>query len=165
MRRIVYILFPLVLLGTVAYVATTSAGLPERVASHFGANGVANGFMTRDGYRTFILWFALGLPLFVAASVALLPRAFPGAINIPDRDYWLAPERRADTIGFLTGWGCSLGLILALFIAAIHAAVRVANEYDPPRLPATLFVIVLATFGVAMVVWIAALAAHFRRRA
>ncbi len=30
---------------------------------------------------------------------ALLPRAFPGAINIPDRDYWLAPERREDTLG------------------------------------------------------------------
>ena len=55
MRRIVYFLFPLALLGVLAYVVTTSASLPERVASHFGANGVANGYMSRDGYRTFIL--------------------------------------------------------------------------------------------------------------
>ena len=164
MRRIVYFLFPLALLGVLAYVVTTSISLPERVASHFAANGMANGYMTRDGYRTFIVCFALGVPLFVVAVVAILPRAFPGAINIPDRDYWMAPERRENTLGYLTGWACSLGSILSLFIAAIHSAVRVANEYDPPRLPSTLFFIILSAFGVAMVVWIVALATHFRRR-
>ena len=164
MRRIVCFLFPLALLGVLAYLVTTSASLPERVASHFGANGMANGYMTRDGYRTFIVSFALGVPLLVVAVVALFPRAFPGAINIPDRDYWMAPERREKTLGYLTGWACSLGSILALFIAAIHSAVRVANEYDPPRLPSALLFILLAAFGVAMVVWIAALATHFRRR-
>ena len=164
MRRIVLLLFPVALIGVVAYIVTTTASLPDRVASHFGANGLANGYMSRDGYRTFIVAFALGVPLFVVAVVGLLPRIFPGAVNIRDRDYWFAPERRESTLGFLFGWACSLGMLLSLFIAAIHAAVMVANAYEPPRLPAVLFWIDLGAFAIGMVVWVAAITYHFRRR-
>ncbi len=164
MRRVVSLLFPITLVGVFIYLLTTTPSLPERVASHFGANGLANGYMSRDGYQVFILAFALGIPLFVVAMVGLLPRAFPAAINLPDRDYWLAPERREDTLGYLFGWACSLGSLLSLFIAAIHAAILVANAYEPPRLPGTLFVILLVAFGVGMLVWVAALMSHFRRR-
>jgi uncharacterized membrane protein len=163
MRRLVFLLFPVAIVGVLAYILTTIPSLPDRVASHFGANGLANGYMSRDGYRTFIVAFALGVPLFVVAVVGLLPRAFPGAINIRDRDYWFAPERRDNTLGYLFGWACSLGALLALFIAAIHAAVMVANAYEPPRLPTALFWIDLVAFGVGMIVWIAAIADHFRR--
>jgi len=164
MRRIVFLLFPIAIVGVLVYLLTTIPSLPERVASHFGASGMANGYMSRDGYRIFIIAFAVGAPLFVVAVVGLLPRAFPGAINLPDRDYWLAPERRDDTLGYLFGWACSLGSLLALFIAAIHSAVMVANAYEPPRLPGTLFVILLVAFGVGMLVWVVALMSHFRRR-
>ncbi len=164
MRRVVSLLFPITLVGVFIYLLMTTPSLPERVASHFAANGRANGYMSRDGYEVFILAFAIGIPLFVVGVVGLLPRVFPGAINLPDRDYWLAPERREDTLGYLFGWACSLGSLLSLFIAAIHAAVMVANAYEPPRLPGTLFVILLVAFGVGMLVWVAALMSHFRRR-
>jgi hypothetical protein len=164
MRRIIYLLFPIALFGVAAYIVTTTPSLPDRVASHFGANNLANGYMTREGYRTFILAFAIGVPLFVVAMVGLLPRAFPGAVNIRDRDYWFAPERRESTLGYLLGWACSLGMLLTLFIAAIHAAVLVANAYEPPRLPALLFWIELAAFAIGMLVWVAAISHHFRQR-
>lgn len=164
MRRLVSLLFPVALVGVLAYILTTIPQLPDRVASHFAANGLANGYMSRDGYRTFIVVFAIAVPLFVVAVVGLLPRAFPGAVNIPDRDYWLAPERRENTLGYLFGWACSFGSLLALFIAAVHAAVLVANSFEPPRLPGMLFVIDLVAFGAGIVVWVAAITFHFRRR-
>src|SRR5688500_1481613 len=72
--------------------AATYARLPERMASHFDASGVADGWMTRDAY----VWFMVGVVTFVSltmnaafGSVRFLPNA---VINIPRRDYWLAPE-------------------------------------------------------------------------
>ena len=57
-----------------SYIVATTGALPDNVASHFGPGNAANGFMTRDGYLVFMLFFALVLPLFLAAMIGLLPR-------------------------------------------------------------------------------------------
>lgn len=118
------------LIGMVA----TYARLPERVAAHFGANGIANGWMTRDGY----FWFMVGIVTFVSltmlaafGSIRFLPNSM---INIPRRDYWLAPERRDETAGTLMGYGLWMIGLNALFFLAIHLLVVAANEAQPVRL-------------------------------
>ncbi|MBL9162829.1 MAG: DUF1648 domain-containing protein [Planctomycetaceae bacterium] len=118
------------LVGMVA----TYARLPERVASHFGANGVANGWMSRDGY----VWFMVGAVTFTSlllvglcGSVRFLPASL---VNIPRRDYWLAPERRDETGRVLARFGLLMAGLESLFFLAIHLLVVVANESNPVRL-------------------------------
>ncbi len=55
MAAIPRLLFLLVLIVVPVVVYATSASLPERVATHFGPGGVANGFMSHGGYLTFML--------------------------------------------------------------------------------------------------------------
>lgn len=130
--------------------AATYARLPERMASHFGANGVANGWMSRDGY----VWFMVGVVTFVSltvlaafGSVRFLPNSI---INIPRRDYWLAPERRDETARTLMSCGLLMIGLNSLFFLAIHLMVVAANESQPVRLSNDvwwLLVAFLATTG------------------
>lgn len=162
MQRIAYLLFALLLIAVGAFIVATTGQLPERVASHFGAGNLANGWMTRGGYLVFMLVFALLLPVVVVAVVGWLPRRAPGAVNIPHRDHWMAPGRRAATLAILASHACWLGCLLALFIAGIHFAILEANAAVPPRLPADLFWTLLAGFLAAVALWIGALYLRFR---
>ena len=162
MHRLAWIVFALCLVATGTFIVATTAALPESVASHFGGTGAANGFMSRGGYLVFMLAFGLALPAFMAIVVGLVPRLAPARINVPNRDYWLDPKRRADTLNALSAQGAWLGTLTAAFIAALHYVLLVVNRSLPPQLPADLFWMLLAGFVAALVLWIAALYVRFR---
>lgn len=77
--------------------------LPERVATHFNGSGEPNGWMSRSAHQEFMLIFGLAFPMVIVLlcyASRFLPR---GLVNIPHREYWLAPERRAETSNYLLG--------------------------------------------------------------
>jgi len=162
MQRLSHLLFAACLVVAVAFIAATTGAMPDRVASHFGANNLANGWMTRDGYRTFMLAFATLLPLVVVGSVGWLPRCAPGAINLPNRGHWLDPKRRDATLASLASYASWLGCLISLFIASIHYLVLEANRASPPQMPAQLFWTLLVGFLAGIVLWIGALYLRFR---
>src|SRR5260221_7581654 len=92
------LLFVLLLIVAPAVIFATSGPLPARVATHFGRGGLANGWVTHDGYLTFILPFALLLPASVVILLGVLPRAIGSPAGIPNRNYLLAPAPRAPTL-------------------------------------------------------------------
>ena len=61
-RKSLTFVFVALLLTGASFVISTTTSLPDRVASHFGAGGHANGYMTREGYRWFMLFFTVGFP-------------------------------------------------------------------------------------------------------
>ena len=134
MKRSLFPVFLAALVVAATFIAVTSSALPARVASHFVRGGEANGWMTRESYVAFILGVALGVPLFVATLIAWLPRAFAGAVNLPNRAYWFAPERREGTLASLAAFAWSFGAALALLLAGLHWTVVAANAHTPPRL-------------------------------
>src|SRR5215510_11384097 len=75
--------------------ATSAQKFPEQVATHFNFSGQPDGWMSRPAYLLFIAGLSLGLPLFIVGSCYVLRFLPPGAINLPHRKVWLAPERRA----------------------------------------------------------------------
>lgn len=160
---------PLIVVGTfwiafIAYVLLTAPQLPERVATHFGASGKPNDWMTRDEHVRFLLIMGTAVPAFILGIFALISRSAGWGLNIPHKGYWLAPERREETFAFIQRQGLWLATLLIGFFAAIHHALLAANT----RSPATLF---LADFGwlgagylAAMIVWIAVFLARFFRK-
>lgn len=136
--------------------------LPERVASHFGADGVANGFMPRADYRNFIMLFTLGLPTAVVALLAVLPR-FLTTLKLPNAGHWMAPAQRAKTIAFLTGQAFWLGTLLVLFLCGVHALLVRANTQAAPRLQDEWFFGLLAVFMLGMAAWAWSFMRRFRR--
>lgn len=158
------LLFILLLMAGAVLIGVTVDRLPEQIASHFGAHGVPNGWMTRDGYRLFMLALAFGLPLVVVVSMAVLPRRFSMGVNIPHREFWLAPARRETTLRYLEAHAYWLGSLLVVFIIAIHWLLFVANATQPPNLPLPPFVLLMVSFLVGLGIWAVTLLRHFRHQ-
>lgn len=103
--------------------------LPAVVPSHFDGTGQANGWMSKFGF--YLLMGSLQALLLVGTPMLgrLIKNLPDSMLNIPNKDYWLAPERREGTldlnscflgtVGWLTSW---------LFIAIFHISALVATE-------------------------------------
>lgn len=164
MTRFPYVLFVLILAIAAIILVTTTGQLPAQVASHFAGAGSANGWMGRSDYLVFMLALGIGMPVLVVAAVGALPRMMVGSINIPNRDLWLTPARRDETLRYLSAHSCWLGCLLAAFITGVHIVLLLANATQPPQLPGTMFYTVLVAFLIGLVLWIVALHARFRNR-
>jgi len=163
MGTIVRMLFGLGVIVAPIVVWTTSARLPERVASHFARGGYANGFMSHDVYVLFMIGMTTLLPLVVVASIGFIPRLATSKLSIRYREHWLAPARREETMATLATWACAFGVVLILFLVGIHLLTLEANLRTPPRLDEGAFFAVLIAFLVLLGGWIAFMAIRFGR--
>ncbi len=157
--------YALTLLGVVLLVdlAVTVPSLAEPVATHFDGAGRPNGWMTQTGYGIFMAAFGIGLPVLISGLMPIVSRWFPTRVNLPNRLYWLAPERREATLSFLKwhlGW---LAILMVFFVIAIHHLILMANAVRPPELPHTPFLFMLGCFLAGMAVWTILLWRRFRR--
>jgi Protein of unknown function (DUF1648) len=118
-----------------AAIARTTAvwsQLPLVMASHFNAAGTADGFMPRGPFFT-SLTIAFGTCLLVLALPPLLLRHVPGpAINIPHRDYWLAPERRSASVARLERVLAWFPVPVSAFMALVVELTIEANVHHSP---------------------------------
>lgn len=68
--------------------------LPERMAIHFDAKGTPNDWMGKGPATLLSISLVTLLPMFFL-SISQVIRWLPASmINLPHREYWLAPERR-----------------------------------------------------------------------
>lgn len=134
--------------------------LPERMASHFNSAGVADGAMGKDAF----IAFYVGLVSFMVAvfsGTSVIIRSLPtGQINLPNRDYWLAPERRDATIRIigddLAGFGA---LTCCLIIALMEFTFRTNLTANPHLGQPPMFLIV--GFLIAEFMWLMRMVLRF----
>ena len=128
------------------FIGVTGLGLPELVSSHFDAAGAPNGHMPRGVYLGIMIGLLIVVPtLLVFTTWGSLAR--PDArINLPNRDYWLAPARRAETIAALRRHVLGFGVLLILMECWAHWLVVRANRADPVHLASAPFVAGLIVF-------------------
>jgi hypothetical protein len=155
--------FLLSLLGTTLFETLSMRRLPRMVAVHFDDAGFGTSFMTTERYRIFILLFSIGLPLIL---VALMTSACLKAreMKLPNRDYWMAPQRIARTREFLVAHGVWFGSLLVGLMCFVHWLVLDANGRQPPRLANAALSLGLLALLLCMVAWIGTLMLTFRRR-
>ncbi|HXT01896.1 MAG TPA: DUF1648 domain-containing protein [Elusimicrobiota bacterium] len=136
--------------------------LPDRVASHFGPGGAPNGWMSSS---TFI-WTDLGIVALLTVmllSVSFRMRSIdPAEIKLPNKDYWLAPERREGSVDFLSGYFLWFGTATLLLMLDIFHQVFRYNLFQTRELehPGVSLGVYMA-FALA---WIAGLQLRFRRK-
>ena len=126
-RRDVLLLVILVV-GALVHLAANHATLPERVPSHFDAQGVVDGWMSRDAFvATMAFVYGMTGGLFLAV-VKFLPRMPNSMINLPNRDYWLAPERRDASLAELGRRLARFGAVtIVLAIGIVQETILVAH--------------------------------------
>ncbi len=147
--------------GYLIFIAGSASLLPERVATHFGVGGEANGWMSRSGALAFFGGLGVGLPLFftvLSLMTGLVPARF---VNLPHREYWLSPERRAQTRAYISRQMIWMSCLMVLFLAGIHYLTILANRATPPHLPMGLFLALTGGFLSGVVVWSIVFIRHF----
>lgn len=151
------------LVGAAAFVLITGINLPPLVASHFGIGGAVDGFMSRNAYLGFMLIGVVAIPLLIVVPQRLVRTISPRLINVPNRDYWLAPQRIESTLDYLRNHAVWFAALLVGFICFVHWEVVQANMRRPVRLVAQPFFVGIVVYAASVLVWIGAMLTHFRR--
>jgi len=162
MTTIPRVLFVALLVLCPAVIWGTSGALPERVATHFGHDGLANGWMTRDGYRAFMLALGTLMPLFMVAVAGFAPQFGSRAMKVPNPGYWLAPERKHETLARMRTHACWLGSTMLVFFTGMHFLLLRANAVTPAHLPEGPFYAMIVALVIVVVAWGLALRIVFR---
>lgn len=148
--------------GFVAYVVTSSAGLPARVATHFNSAGRADGWMDRSTHMAFMAGAGLGVPLIVVGVLFATRFVSNDFVNLPHKAYWLEEGRRGETMDYLLRHAIWLGCWTVLLFVALQYLMVEANARRPAGTGAAVGW-VIGGFVVGVGVWVGVLAWHFGR--
>lgn len=140
-----------------------SQRMPESIASHFAKGGLVNAWQSKTAFYATELAIivvatiiAFGVPRIVAAMSSSL-------INLPNKDFWLSPERREQTGSYFGAQFAWLGCALLAFLLFVMELVSRANLRKPPQLDTSAFVPAILAFLAFVVAWGIHLARHFSR--
>jgi len=161
--RLPKLIFVLLVLYAAVHFSNLYPQLPDVVASHFNARGAANGWQTKQAFFSVFIGVSV-LAIVVGFGVPRIIAAVPAQlINLPNKQYWLAPEHRAETMAFLNAYfawfACAIFLIIILtFDYAIQSNLHPENPPNPARMW-----YVLAGFLLFSLVWVVRMLAKFLR--
>jgi uncharacterized membrane protein len=148
----------LILAGMLALAVAQAAyyvpKMPNPMASHFNGSGVPNGWSSPQHFFGIIM----ALEVILAGSFLFLTpwsfsRLTDDKINLPNKGYWLAPERRPQTIAKFNQAMLEFGILSqALLIYVVQLSVQ-ANLATEAVLSPNVLVALLIYLGVT-VLWL-----------
>lgn len=142
MRNILITLFiALTILNLIVYVNS-----PDRVVSQFGARGQPTDWMTRQAYFYIMQGTEILLFLLFFYLPGLIVRIPVRWINMPHREYWLAPENRDKTKKKLGTLMPEMGVYLFLFLGTLTLLTFRAHQSETIRLDMSNLWLILAVF-------------------
>ncbi|MCE0523280.1 MAG: DUF1648 domain-containing protein [Methylacidiphilales bacterium] len=146
------------------YVFSSYGDMPAKVASHFDIEGRPNGWMSREVCVGFTLGLGILVPVFVVGMMAGAGRIPVSFINLPHRDYWLAPERRQAALAVLRIYSLWLACMTVLFATGLHWLIVQANlPGHGEHLSGFGILFVAGGFLAGTGVWTALLLRHFSK--
>jgi uncharacterized membrane protein len=158
MRRSRLFLLGLVLVSLVEAARQWNSA-PGRVPSHFDAAGRPNAWSSRDEF----FFLQVGVTLGIAALFIGLPwllRSTPASlINLPNKSYWLAPERREETMDRLVSYFDVFASATVLLLLVVFELTSLASRGG--GLSTNYFLPVLVSYLVFSAGWTVALIRTF----
>jgi uncharacterized membrane protein len=140
----------------------SAPALPERMASHFGADGVPNAWMRRATFIDANLVIVGILTVAFLALSLLCGSRDESSIELPNKEYWMAPERRRQTLDFLSGYflwfgAGTLSLVFDVFRQVFRVNLSLSNALEHPRTS-------LAAYAVFVIAWTAGFFRRFAKK-
>lgn len=130
---------------------------------HTGIRGSTQTSRAHAFYVAFMEAFVIGLPALMVFVTWHAVGSAKARLSLPNRDYWLAPERRAKTIAFLRVGVLWFGALLVTFLCYVHVLVVLANEAQPVYLAQSWFIGGLAAYFVVLLVGVRRFLGRLRR--
>ena len=155
------IYFLLLLFGIVHF-AQIYPQLPDRMASHFAADGTPNGSAPKQDFflLTAMIAAVTAIPAFlVPLKLKRLPRQ---RINLPNKEYWLAPEHAEETYRFFRTY--MAWFACALLFVLLFGTAQAANANLPSigHFNSTAMIYVMVGFAAFVGVWLISFIRHFQ---
>ena len=156
--------FAIIVALIVIQIVTYAPRLPDEVADNFDFDGTPNG---SSGKTPFVVLYAVMVAftalIFIGIS-RFLPRIPPSLINMPNKKYWLAPERKEESLAYLSRQMLHAGNATLALIALVFQQIIVVNVNameGEPRLGLLLWIL-MGIYFVYMTVWVVRLFVRFR---
>lgn len=145
MKRVVFALVVLfIVLGLIQLFWHLNV-LPEKVATHFDAQGNPDGFMSKRGFGLFQLALGIGLPLTMIGTAKLCYVLPNSMINMPNKEYWLHPDRRDATLESTESWLGWFCIGTQVFLISLQQLIFESNVRGEP-LPMVLFAVLMGLY-------------------
>jgi uncharacterized membrane protein len=142
----------------------TAMTLPPVVAVHFVQGGAPNGWQTQSQMFTLGL-ILLGVCVLVGFGIPRILAAIPVTlINLPNKTYWFAPERREDTLAFFKTWFAWFSCALLAFLIVVNQLVYEANLAQPKHLDTVKFTLAMFAFLAFVAIWSVRIILRFGRQ-
>jgi serine/threonine-protein kinase len=120
-------IFITLLLIFYALLVYTYFTVPENMAIHFSLGGDSNGWMSKIAYLITFGFLGTFAPLLTIRIFYKFRYSPKDTINIPNRDYWLAPERIQQTISDLMNYGIWFASVTLFIFIGIGFLILDAN--------------------------------------
>jgi uncharacterized membrane protein len=162
-RSVALKILALLFVVAVAQAAFYVGKLPDRVATHFDVKGNPDGWSGKRAAVLMMFGFQCGMPLFMLAMGHLASRMPESMLNIPDKEYWMHPDRKPYALQVSADYLAWIAVLVAAFIAVLNHLTFLANrDAAPLRLgwfaaAMTLFLLAVLTLSIRMVL-------HFKIR-
>lgn len=156
MRNISLIVFILLLLLCIGHAMYYYPLLPDRVASHFGASGRPDAWSSKESFvKIYLIVVAVIALLF--PGIGLILRKTPASMmNLTNKDYWLSPERKDETIAilyrqFLWFGSATLLLLLDIFHQSFRVHLGKAQALDHPIASIVVYVVFTTFWSIGLI--------------
>ncbi len=138
--------------------------MPDVVASHFDGSGTPNDWIGKTSF--FVIYgFIMILLVIIFLYIPHRSEKRPNLrMKLPNRDYWLAPEQRTQTLAFFKRQMMIIGIVHLTLALIIVQFVIDTNFNQPPMLFSGIFWALLAYF-VYLLAWIINFFLRFRKPA
>ncbi|KAJ4459264.1 hypothetical protein PAPYR_4800 [Paratrimastix pyriformis] len=136
--------------------------LPDTVVTHWDAAGNPNGWGSKWGFVLICSLVPLGLMLFMSLIGICLPKVPDDLINLPNKEYYLAPQNRSSTFNYIRISFLQFSNALAIYMLVVEFSCGMANYYS--WWPQAAFIWApMGIFLAWMVFWVICLYRRFRR--
>lgn len=133
MKHPLQAVFVVLVLLALTQAAWQHSRLPPQVAIHFNASGRPDTWAPREVQTIFHLATVGFMAALIECLVVVQARLPAKLVNLPHRDYWLAPERAEATRAWLVGSVLAIGCALMIFFIGLFHLVYRANLAAVPR--------------------------------
>ena len=158
MRLVLIVAFVVCLVLT----AWSHTVLPERVATHFGADGIADGWSSRGTNTTVFAGLHIGIFVlfwFVPHLIRITPDRW---VNLPNKAYWLSDEHRDEAINRMQRRTDMFGAMTFAFFGVTGYLTVAAHHNQPVRLDLNVFLATTGLYLVLTALWCIWLVMAFR---
>lgn len=135
--------------------------LPEVMATHFNAAGEPDGWMSKQNsliFEVVLLFIIISEFTFLPLLIEKMPDTL---INLPNKEFWLAAERRAETFDVMRAFFEWFAVALLTLLIVVNHFIFTAN-LKRENLPASAMWLIVGTFLIFTIAWMIKFLRHFK---